>query len=257
MIGVQSPNYYYNHKLNEASKKNPRIITLAIDLYFKRVSLRKVSDHIKQFHNIKVDHTSILDWIHRFADEVAPFVDSLTPPHVSGIYHVDEMMVHVRKEQMEKGHYDWLWNLMDDTARFWISSKISQRKEVADARAVFQDARIKAAMPKAIIHDGLQSYAKAYRQEYFRDRKHVKNIRSISFRNEGLNSRVERLNGTMRDREKVMRGMHSKESAQKIIEAMRIHYNYCREHSQLGKTPAEQARIKLDLQDNKAESLIH
>jgi hypothetical protein len=48
----------------------------------------------------------------------------------------------------------------------------------------------------------------------------------------------------------------SKESAQKIIEAMRIHYNYCREHSQLGKTPAEQAGIKLDLKDNKIESLM-
>ncbi len=240
----------------EHSKKNARIITLAIDLYFKGVSLRKVADHVKQFHNVKVDHTSILDWLHRFADEVAPFVDSLTPPHVSGIYHVDEMMVHVRKEQMEKGHYAWLWNLMDDTTRFWISSKISQRREVADARSVFQDARIKTGEPKAIIHDGLPSYDKAYRQEYFRDRKHVKNIRSISVRNEGLNSRVERLNGTMREREKVMRGMHSKESTQKIIEAMRIHYNYCREHSQLGKTPAEQAGIKLDLSDNRIESLI-
>ncbi|HEV8405559.1 MAG TPA: SWIM zinc finger family protein, partial [Nitrososphaera sp.] len=125
----------------EHSKKNPRIITLAIDLYFKGVSLRKVSDHIKQFHNVKVDHTSVLDWIHRFADEVAPFVDSLTLPHASGIYHVDEMMVHVRKEQMDKGHYAWLWNLMDDTTRFWISSKISQRREIADAREVFQDAR--------------------------------------------------------------------------------------------------------------------
>jgi transposase-like protein len=166
------------------------------------------------------------------------------------------MMVHVRTEQMEKGHYAWLWNLMDDTTRFWISSKISQRREVKDARAVFQDARIKTGEPKAIIHDGLQSYDKAYRQEYFRERKHVKNIRSISVRNEGLNSRVERLNGTMRDREKVMRGMHSKESAQKIVEAMRIHYNYCREHSQLGKTPAEQAGVKLELEGNRVESLI-
>jgi hypothetical protein len=42
--------------------------------------------------------------------------------------------------------------------------------------------------------------------------------------------------------------MKKKESAQKIIEAMRIHYNYCREHSTLGKTPAEQAGIKLDLE---------
>ena len=53
-----------------------------------------------------------------------------------------------------------------------------------------------------------------------------------------------------------MRGMHTKETAQKIIEAMRIHYNFCREHSKLGKTPAEEAGIKLEIQGNKIESLI-
>ena len=42
-----------------------------------------------------------------------------------------------------------------------------------------------------------------------------------------------------------MRGMHTKETAQKIIEAMRIHYNFCREHSKLGKTPAEALGIKI------------
>ena len=84
----------------------------------------------------------------------------------------------------------------------------------------------------------------------------VKNIRSISVRNQGLNSRVERLNGTMRDREKVMRGMNTKESSQKLIEAMRIHYNFVREHSSLSKTPAEQAGIKLELGQNKIENLI-
>jgi putative transposase len=241
----------------EFAKKNPKIISAAIDLYFKGVSLRKVADHIKKFYSVDVDQTSVLRWLRRFADEVAPFVDSLTPPHLSGIYHVDEMMVHVRREEMEKGHYQWLWNLMDDTTRFWISSKISQRREVADARAVFQDAKDKSTMPKAIIHDGLPSYNEAYQKEYYTLKNpRVKNIRSISVRNEGLNSRVERLNGTMRDREKVMRGMHSAESAQKIIEAMRIHYNYCREHSKLGTTPAEQAGIKLELGENKVESLM-
>ena len=82
------------------------------------------------------------------------------------------------------------------------------------------------------------------------------NIRSISVREQGLNSRVERLNGTMRDREKAMRGMHKAESAQKLIEAMRIHYNFVRKHSSLGKTPAEQAGIKLELGQNKIENLI-
>ena len=241
----------------EHAKKNPKVISAAIDLYFKGVSLRKVTDHVRQFYGVKIDQTSVLRWLRKFATEVAPFVDGLTPPHLSGIYHVDEMMVHVRKEQMEKGHYQWLWNLMDDTTRFWISSKISQSRGISDARAVFKDAKNKTAKPKAIIHDGLTSYNEAYMKEYFTKKNpRVKNIRSISVRNEGLNSKVERLNGTMRDREKVMRGMHSAESAQKIIEAMRIHYNYCRTHSKLGITPAEQAGIKLDLQHDKVQSLI-
>lgn len=167
------------------------------------------------------------------------------------------MIVHVRKEQMEKGHYAWLWNLMDDTTRFWVTSKISQRREISGARVVFNDQKEKTGTPKAIIHDRLASYSEAFQKQYYTMKNpRVKNIGSISVHNEGLNSTVERLNGTMRDREKVTRGMHSKESAPKIIEAMRIHYNYCREHSQLGRTPTEQAGIKLDLQENKIESLI-
>jgi putative transposase len=171
---------------------------------------------------------------------------------------VDEMMIHVRRERMERvGHYQWLWNLMDDTTRFWISTIVSQRREIADARAIFKDGKTKTTSPKAIIHDGLHSYDEAFHREYFTlKNSRVKNLRSISVRNEGLNSLVERLHGTIRDREKVMRGMQKKESAQKIIEAMRIHYNYCREHSQLGKTPVEQAGIKLDLAGNKIENLI-
>lgn len=75
----------------------------------------------------------------------------------------------------------------------------------------------------------------------------MQNVRSVSVRHEGLNPVVERLNGTFQEREKVMRGMDHKESAQKLIDAYRIHYNFIRGHSGIGKTPAEQAGIKLDL----------
>lgn len=63
----------------------------------------------------------------------------------------------------------------------------------------------------------------------------------------------------MRDKEKVMCGMHSKESAQKITGAIRIDYNYCREHSALdGKSLAQAAGIRFYAQDNctRTESLI-
>jgi len=223
----------------------------------KGCSLRKVAEHIKVFYDVKIDNTSVLRWIQRFADVVSPFVNSLEIPHLSGIFHVDEMMVHVRREKQEIGHYQWLWNVMDNTTKFWISGIVSQRREIMDARKVFQDAKLKTVTPKAVIHDGLPSYNEAFNKEYFTNTNpRVKNIRSISVRNEGLNSVVERLNGTMRDREKAMRGMNTKESAQKIIEAMRIYYNFVRPHDSLGgKTPAEASGIIMQ-GENKLLGLI-
>ncbi len=193
------------------SKKDSKIICASIDLYFKGVSLRKIADHVKQFYCIKISDVSVLRWVQRFAEVVAPFVDSLTLPNLGGVYQVDEMVVHVRRESMDKGHYQWLWNFMDDSTRFWISGVVSQRREIRDARAVFADAKSKTKVTHAVIHDGLASYDEAFQKEYFTRRNpRVKNIRSVSVRHEGLNSRVERLNGTMRDRVKVMRGMNTR-----------------------------------------------
>jgi len=239
------------------NKINSKIITMALDLYFKGISLRKVQEHIVLFHGVKVSHVAILNWIHKFGEVVAPFVDSLVPKDVSGVYHIDEMMVHVRKEHHEKGHYQWLWNMMDNTTKFWISSKVSQRREVEDARAVFQDAKRKTPKPIAIVHDGNPSYNEAYWKEYYEmGGKRVQNIRSVSVRHEGLNQTVERLNGIFRDREVVMRGMDHRESAQRLIDAYRIHYNFVREHGSLATTPALRAGIDLDLGENKIETLI-
>ena len=53
-----------------------------------------------------------------------------------------------------------------------------------------------------------------------------------------------------------MHGMDSKDSAQKLIDAYRIHYNFIREHGSIKKTPAEQAGIKLELGQNKISDLI-
>src|SRR5439155_17673578 len=124
------------------------------------------------------------------------------------------------------------------------------------ARAVFQDSKKRANGPKAIIHDGLRSYDEAFQKEYFSLKQpRVKNVRSISVRHEGLNSKVERHHGTIREREKVMRGMQKRETVQKIVDAMRINYNFIRLHQSIGKTPAEQAGIRLELGEKKIENL--
>jgi transposase-like protein len=119
-----------------------------------------------------------------------------------------------------------------------------------DARAVFQEPKKVAPQhkPIALVYDGLPSYNEAYQKEYFTRRNpRTMNIRSVSVRHEGLNSKVERLHGSVRDREVVMRGMDHKESAQELMEALRIYHNYIKPHQGLdGKTPAEASGIKFE-----------
>lgn len=82
------------------------------------------------------------------------------------------------------------------------------------------------------IHDGLPLYDKAFQKKFFTLKyPRLMNIHSSSVRHEDINSIVERLNGTTLVREKIMCGMNTKECVQKIFEAMRILYNYVREHA--------------------------
>jgi hypothetical protein len=46
------------------------------------------------------------------------------------------------------------------------------------------------------------------------------------------------------------------QSAQKTIDAFRIHYNFIREHSSIKKTPVEQTGIRLELNQDKIKHLI-
>jgi hypothetical protein len=55
---------------------------------------------------------------------------------------------------------------------------------------------------------------------------------------------VERLHGTIRQRNKVMRGLDEESTAQTMMDGLRIYYNFIRPHTALnGKTPSEISRI--------------
>jgi len=77
--------------------------------------------------------------------------------------------------------------MMDNTTRFWIS-KVSQRREIEDARVVFQDGKRKTPKPRAVVHDGLKAYNEAFAKEYYTSTNpRTENIRSVSVRHNGLN----------------------------------------------------------------------
>jgi len=251
--------FIVNHGF-ERLKASPQVVTAALDLYFKGVSYRKIVDHLKQFYGTQVTHVAIIGWMKKFVTLVQPYVDTLKPNNLSGVLHVDEMMVKVKNTAPIEsfGNYDWLWNLMDGETRFWISSLISKRRQTQDAQAVFQDAKAKMPTPPiAIAHDGLHSYGEAFKKEFRTQRQDILEVRSVSIGSRGLNNRIERLNQTFRDRNKVQRALHNDKSAQVMSDAVRINYNFLRPHMGLGgRTPSEAAGLNLGLQGNRWEAII-
>jgi len=147
---------------------------------------------------------------------------------------------------------------MDNDTRFLLTSQIHKQREVKDVREVFTEAKERAkSMPIAVVHDGLRSYDEAFNKEFFTlANPRVQNVRSVGQRN-GFNQNVERLHGTVRERDKVMRGLDNEESAKNFIEGFKIYYNFLRPYMGLNRlTPAEKSGIQLDLGENRWEDLI-
>ena len=81
------------------------------------------------------------------------------------------------------------------------------------------------------------------------------NTRNAGIAKKNNNNRVERLHNTVREREKVMRGLKVDETP--IIEGHRLFYNYIKPHEGLnGLTPSEKAGITVE-GDNKWLTLMH
>jgi transposase-like protein len=113
--------------------------------------------------------------------------------------------------------------------------------------------------PLTLFTDGLQGYRKAYRKVWgSKTRKQDKNtwIR-LKADKDKRNNIVERIQGTIRERVKVIRGFKNKENAELILNLFVIYYNFIRRHQGIGTTPAKMANIDLELGKNKWLDIIH
>jgi transposase-like protein len=172
-------------------------------------------------------------------------------PQVSDTWRADELYLKV------KGNMKYLFAMMDDETRFWIAQEVADTKDGHDARHLFQMARDRAdKKPAVLITDGLPSYHDAYMREY-RTNKQVDStvhIREITLSGHHNNNKMERLNGEIRDREKVMRSLKSADTP--ILTGMQIFHNYVRGHESLaGRTPSDVAGIHVQ-GENKWLTLI-
>jgi transposase-like protein len=139
----------------------------------------------------------------------------------------------------------YVFAIMDDETRFWIAQELADTKDTHDARHLFQMARERTGKkPDVLITDGLRSYHDAWLKEYptNRDIDSTVHIRQITLTGKHNNNKMERLNGEVRDREKVMRSLKREDTP--ILTGLQIFHNHVRPHEGLGgHTPSEMAGI--------------
>jgi len=223
----------------QGMKATPQIITSAMQLYFTGESFRNVQKFLR-LQGVNVSHVAVYRWIRKYIGLMEKYLDQIKP-NVSDTWRADELWLKI------KGDTKYLFALMDDETRFWIAQEVADTKFTHDARDLFRKgADLTGKKPMLLITDGLPAYHDAYRKEYWQhEQPRPQHIRHIRIQGERNNNKMERLNGEVRDREKVMRGL--KKTDTPIIAGYQIFHNYMRAHEALeGKTPAEACGIKVE-----------
>jgi transposase-like protein len=232
----------------EKMKHNPQAVTSAMQLYFSGESLRNTMRSLRLL-GVKVSHQTVYNWIKKYISLMKEYVEKLKP-NVSDTWRADEMYVKI------KGNMKYLFALMDDETRYWIAQEVADTKYSHDARSLFRKGKeATGKKPNVLITDGLKSYHEAYLREFRTLAKpRTEHIAYISIQGDRNNNKMERMNGEVRDREKVMRGI--KRTDTPILAGYQIFHNYIRTHEGLnGKTPSEACGIQVK-GENKWMTLI-
>jgi putative transposase len=136
---------------------------------------------------------------------------------------------------------------MDDQTRFWIAKEVADKKFTADITPMFREGKqVAGKAPSTLITDGAFNFNSAFRKAFWRENKAlaIRHERHVRFQGDLNNQKMERMNGELRDREKVVRGVKREDSP--LITGLQIYHNYVRPHMGLnGRTPADLAGIEV------------
>ena len=224
----------------EGMKASPQAITSAMQLYFTGESLRNVQKFLR-LQGVTVSHVAVYKWIRKYVRLMEKYLDQIKP-QVSDTWRADEMYLKV------KGNPKYLYALLDDQTRFWIAKEVAgdkmSREATEYASNLFRQGKESTGKkPLTLITDQLRAYHLAYKREFFT----LKGPRTehVTWQANGDNNcRMERFNGEIRDREKVMRGLKKLESP--AIPGYQIYHNYVRPHEALnGRTPADACGLEV------------
>ena len=213
-----------------------------MNLYSNGESLRRTADSMKIL-GVYVTHRTIENWIKKYAGLMDSYLQTITPK-LSEKWRTGEIFLKI------KGNREYLYCMMCDKTRYLIAKQVSNRKCIQDVSPLFKNGvAVAGKKPSLLISDGAPDFHLAYKKEYeaknflHKETRHIRHMHLKGDRNN--NNKMERLNGELGDREKVMRSLKTKDSA--IITGMQIRHNFIRGHMGLDdKTPAEASGVRVE-----------
>lgn len=105
-------------------RHNPQAITMAIENYFRGLSLRNTQKSLRNI-GVKVSHKTIFYWIRKYVDLMNYYAEKIQPT-VSDTWRTDELHLRIG------GQRNWLFAIMDNETRFWIAQQVARHKGVSD-----------------------------------------------------------------------------------------------------------------------------
>ena len=228
------------------------IIAKVWELYYDGMSYYKIKFYLGSHYNLKrISTSTIFNWVQTYSQLMRRYTDSFMPKNI-GIIHVDETTVILKRELLANWlNKSWLWVGMDATSRIAYGIHISLERDSINAKEFMK--RINA-NPKIVISDQLHCYKKAIQTRWDGKAKH---LQYGGLTKDITNNCLERLNGTIKDRLKPMRGFCYKHTAKNFFDGFIVYNNVIKPHFSLDKkTPFEARGINLNLGDNPILELL-
>jgi len=212
-------------------KTDTRIISAALSCYFGGMPLDAIQRHLDQQFGIYYSEMGIYNWVKRFSNEAVNRIKDFKPI-VGDTWLADETMLKVGGKKI------WFFDVIDEKTRYLLASRLAESRTTKQAALVMNEARRTAGKsPKRIITDRLAAYIDGIEYVFGGSAKHVQ---SKPFTDIDSTNIIERFQGTLKDRTKIIRGFKNLKAAELLTDAWLVHYNFFKEHESLGNIPPAQ-----------------
>ena len=207
----------------------------SLNMYYEGLSLQEIRRNLIQQHNDYISDVTALNWVKRFS-KLAIMEAGKYKPEVGSVWVADETVIDI------DGKNIWFWDIIDTKTRFLIASHMSFTRTAKDAQSLMKQAYDRTGkIPRVIYTDKLRAYLDGIELTFGADTTHKQ---GSPFDVETNTNLIERFHGTIKSRTKVMRGLHTVESARLFMDGWLVHYNFFRPHMSLkDRTPAQVAGI--------------